>query len=135
MNHQSEKKWNISLWVLQILLAVLFGMGGLTKLTTPIDELSAQMSWVPLYSEEMVRFIGAAEVAGALGLILPSALRILPVLSPIAALGLATVMVLAARVHYTLGELPLISVNAVLASLALLIAWGRLKKAKISPRA
>ena len=130
----SNKKWNITLWIIQGLLAALFLMGGLTKLTTPIDELAAQMPWAPEYGEAMVRFIGASEVAGALGLILPSALRVLPILTPAAAIGLATIMVLAARVHFNAGEMPLIGVNAVFGGLALLVAWGRLKKAKIAAR-
>ncbi len=130
----TNKKWNVGLWVLQSLLAVLFLMAGSSKIMTPIPDLATQMSWVNHYSEFMVRFIGAAEVAGGIGMILPAALRILPVLTPIAAGGLALLMGFAAQYHATHEEMPLIGVNAVFGGLAILVAWGRLKKAPISKR-
>ena len=130
----TNKKWNLGLWVLQSLLAVLFLMAGSSKIMTPIPDLATQMSWVNHYSEFMVRFIGAAEVAGGIGMILPAALRILPVLTPIAAGGLALLMGFAAQYHATHEEMPLIGVNAVFGGLAILVAWGRLKKAPISKR-
>jgi len=130
----SNKKWNITLWVLQVLLGGMFLMAGISKLTTPIADLATQMSWVNFYAESTVRLIGTAEVAGALGLILPAATRILPILTPIAAGGLALVMVLAAQFHATHEELPLIGVNAVIGGIALFIAWGRMKKAPIAKR-
>ncbi len=131
----TNKKWNVGLWLLQSLLAALFLMAGSSKVMTPIPDLATQMSWVNHYSESMVRFIGAAEVAGGMGLILPAALRILPVLAPVAAGGLARLMGFAAQYHATHDEMPLIGVNIVFAGLAILVAWGRLKKAPIAKRA
>ena len=81
-----------------------------------------------------VRFIGVVEVLGALGLILPAATRIQPKLTPLAALGLFTVMVLAMITHITRGEFGAIGVNVVLGGLAAFIAWGRLSKAPVQPR-
>jgi putative oxidoreductase len=130
----SNRKWNIALWVAQVLLGLLFLIAGTSKLTQPLANLAAQMSWVNYYSESAVRLIGAAETAGALGLILPAATRILPILTPVAASGLALVMVLAAQFHATHGELGNIGANAVLGGLALFIAWGRVKKAPIAKR-
>jgi putative oxidoreductase len=92
------------------------------------------MSWVNFYAESTVRLIGAAEVAGALGLILPSATRILPVLTPVAAGCLALVMALAAQFHATHDQWSFIGVNGVLGGLARFIAFGRLKKAPIAKR-
>jgi uncharacterized membrane protein YphA (DoxX/SURF4 family) len=76
------------LWVLQGLLAALFLFAGGMKLVTPIAALTQQ---VPLPGP-FLRFIGVAEVLGALGLILPGLLRIRPALTPLAAAGLVIVM-------------------------------------------
>jgi uncharacterized membrane protein len=81
--------------------------------------------------EAMVRFIGISEILGGLGLLLPSALRIMPRLTPVAAGGLALVMVLATAFHVSRGEASVIPMNLVLMALAFFIVWGRSKKAPI----
>jgi uncharacterized membrane protein YphA (DoxX/SURF4 family) len=124
----------VTLWVVQVVLAALFGMAGLMKLTQPIDALAASLPWVTSVPEMLVRFIGAAEFAGALGLILPSLTRIQPRLTALAALGLAVVMVLASAFHLTRGEASMLPMNLVIGLLALSVAWGRGKAAPISPR-
>jgi putative oxidoreductase len=73
----------------------------------------------------LLRFIGVAELAGGLGLILPAATRIRPMLTPLAALGLATIMTLAFVFHIQRGEWDALPVNAVLGALAAFVAWGR----------
>jgi hypothetical protein len=125
---------NIALWSAQGLLALTFLAAGFMKSTAPIEQLKASMPWVNGAMGQFVRFIGPCEVVGALGLILPSVTRIKPWLTPLAALGLLTVMVLAAGTHLTRGESPMLGVNAVLGGLAAFIAWGRYRKAPISPR-
>jgi putative oxidoreductase len=130
----TAKKWNVGLWILQALLGALFFMAGYSKVSTPVADLAAQMSWVNHYSESMVRFIGAAEIAGGIGLVLPTATRVLPVLTPAAAAALAILMGLAAEYHLDHDEASLIGVNIVLGGLALLICWGRLKKAPVEKR-
>ena len=129
-----SKALHISLWVAQVLLAVLFGMAGTMKTTTPIAQLVAKMAWAGAVPEALVRFIGASELAAALGIILPSATRIRPVLTPLAAGGLVLIMVLAAAFHISRGEAQLVPVNLVLGALAAFVAWGRSKKAPISAR-
>jgi putative oxidoreductase len=124
----------VTLWVVQVALAALFGMAGLMKLTQPIDALAASLPWVTSVPEMLVRFIGAAEFAGALGLILPSLTRIQPRLTALAALGLAVVMVLASAFHLTRGEASMLPMNLVIGLLALSVAWGRGKAAPITPR-
>ena len=124
----------VTLWVVQVVLAALFGMAGLMKLTQPIDALAASLPWVTSVPEMLVRFIGAAELAGALGLILPSLTRIQPRLTALAALGLAVVMVLASAFHLTRGEASMLPMNLVIGLLALSVAWGRGKAAPITPR-
>lgn len=127
------KRMNIGLWVAQGLLAVAFGMAGLMKLTTPLAELAKSLPWVTDLPT-LTRFIGAAELLGAVGLILPSATRIKPGLTALAAAGLVVVMVLAVLFHASRGELPFTAPNFVLGGLAAFIAWGRAKKSPIKPR-
>jgi uncharacterized membrane protein YphA (DoxX/SURF4 family) len=127
--------WNIGLWVAQLLLAVLFGWAGYTKLFTPIADLAPMMAWAPEFPEWLVRFIGAAEIAGALGMILPAATRILPFLTPLAALGFAVIQVLAIGLHFTRGETAMtLPLNLAILALSLLVLWGRGRKAPIAPR-
>ena len=128
------KGWNIALWIVQILLAGMFIMAGFMKTTTPIAELSAQMAWTG-EMPGLVRFIGISEILGGLGLILPSLLRIRPSLTVLAALGLVTIMVLAAIFHISRGETSAIGMNFLLAGLAGFVAWGRSRKAPILPKA
>lgn len=130
---KKSKGLQIALWVTQGLLAAAFIMAGFMKITAPIDELAANgMSFVNNFSEGTVRFIGISELLGAIGLILPALLRIKPILTPIAAIGLATVMVMASIYHISVGEPPV--PNIILFSLASFVVWGRLKKAPIQPR-
>lgn len=127
---KQAKILHISLWITQGLLAAAFIMAGFMKLTAPIHELAANgMTFVNSFSETTVRFIGICEILGSLGLILPALLRIKPILTPIAAVGLALVMVLATIYHISAGEPPV--PNVILFALASFVAWGRLKKAPI----
>ena len=128
-----SKALHIALWVVQVLLALAFGMAGTMKTFTPLDELVKTMPWftsVPW----LPRFIGPAELAGALGMVLPSVTRIRPVLTPLAGVGLSIVMLLAGGMHAVRGEIPMVPINVLLGGLAVFVAWGRFKKARIEPR-
>jgi hypothetical protein len=128
------KGLGVALWVAQCLLVLGFLAAGLMKSTQPIEQLKATMPWVNGSMGQLVRFIGAVEILGAAGLILPSVTRIKPWLTPLAALGLLTVMLLAAATHLARGESPMLGINAVLGGLAAFIAWGRYFRAPIAPR-
>ncbi len=128
----ARKGLHIGLWVVQVLLALAFGMAGVMKMTTPIADLAAQMAWTGELPG-LVRFIGVSEFLGAIGLILPSALRIQPKLTGFAAIGLVVVMILAAAFHTSRGE-PGLPVNLVLGAMAAFVAWGRLRAAPIASR-
>jgi len=130
----APKAWNIGLWVVQVLLAVMFGMAGFAKMTQPIAELAEKMVWPGVLPPTLVRFIGLSEFAAAFGLILPAASRIKPVLTPLAGVGLVTVMVLAALFHTVRGEFGALPTNFVFGALAAFVAWGRFRKAPIPPR-
>ncbi len=133
---QVRKRWNIGLWVAQVLLAAMFLMAGATKLMSGSAELVAMgMGWAENAPFLLIKFIGLSEVAGAFGLILPAATRIMPNLTKLAAAGLAVVMVLAAGLHIIRGEFEVVPMNVVLFALAGLVIWGRTNKAPIAPRA
>jgi putative oxidoreductase len=131
---QRSKALHITLLIAQVILAAMFIMSGFMKLSQPIDQLSKMLPWAAQVPEALVRFIGVAEVLGAVGLILPSLLRIQPKLTPIAAVGLALVMFFAVVFHISRGETPMIGMNFILIAIAAFIAWGRFKKAPIAPK-
>src|SRR5450432_741887 len=85
---QSTKGLNISIWVVQVLLILTFGMAGFGKLTSSIADLHAKMPWTLWTPDALVRFIGVSELAAALGMLLPSVTRIMPKLTALAAAGL-----------------------------------------------
>ena len=91
---------NVVAWILQIVLAVVFLAAGGMKLARPKPALvGAGMGWADDYSDTNVKLVGAIEVLGALGLVLPWALGIAPILTPLAAVGLALVMAGAVVTH------------------------------------
>jgi hypothetical protein len=127
---QPSKFVNVSLWVAQISLAAMFLMAGIMKSITPIEELGKNMTWVQ-EMPALIRFIGVSEVLGALGLVLPSLLKIQPKLTAVAAIGIGVIMVLAIGLHIMQNELSSAVVCVVIAAIAAFIAWGRMVKAPI----
>ncbi len=115
----------IALWVAQVLLAVAFLGAGATKLSQPKEKLAKNMAWVEDFSQGTVRLIGALEVLGAIGIVLPALTGILPWLTPLAALGLVLTMIGAALTHLRRSEYSVITVPAVLLILAAFVAYGR----------
>jgi hypothetical protein len=119
-----------ALWVVQGLLALLFLWAGGIKLVLPLEELTGPVPIPGLF----LRFIGVAEVLGALGLILPGLLRIRPGLTPLAATGLVIIMIGAIGITLAAGDLagPLIPLAAGL--LAALVAYARWRLVPLSGR-
>ena len=94
-----------ALWTTQLLLAAIFFATGLTKLTQPRAQLAAgPMGWAADVTDVEFRTVGLLEVLGALGLVLPGALGIAPLLTPLAAVGLAMTMTGAIVTHVRMGE-------------------------------
>ncbi|MFD5416407.1 DoxX family protein [Streptomyces nojiriensis] len=115
-----------TLWVIAGVLALLFLAAGLMKISQPREKLAATgMAWAEDFSPRSVKAIGAVELLGALGLILPAALGIAPALAAWAALGLAATMLGAAAVHLRRKEAKALPVALVLLVLAAVVAWGR----------
>ena len=112
-----------ALWIIQGVLALLFLFAGSIKLIMPIEMLTAQMA-LPLPGL-FLRFIGTAEVAGAIGLILPGLLRIRPILTPLAACGLVIIMIGATVVTLAGGEGVSALVPLMVGLLCTCVAYGR----------
>ncbi|MFT4626638.1 MAG: putative oxidoreductase [Myxococcota bacterium] len=130
-----SKPLHIGLWVVQVLLAIAFGMAGAMKAMTAAPDLVAQgMAWAGRVPGWLVPIIGVSELLGAIGLILPSALRIQPKVTGVAALALLLVMVLAGLEHGMAGELSALPVNVILGGMCAFVAWGRLSGAPIAGR-
>jgi uncharacterized membrane protein YphA (DoxX/SURF4 family) len=125
---------NMALWIIAIVLAVAFAGSGLMKQFVPKDKLvTAGQGWAQDFSPTSIRLIGLAEILGAIGLVLPAAVHIAPILVPLAAVGLALVMVGAAVVHARRNEPMNIAVNVVLIALAVFVAWGRFGPYSFTP--
>lgn len=124
---------NIAAWIVSGVLAAVYLMAGSTKLTQPMEKLLERgMTFVEDFPPAVVRFIGIAEILGALGLILPKVTDIVDerggvegTLTGLAATGLVLIQVLAIPVHARRGEAQMIAVNVVLALLAAFVAAAR----------
>ncbi|GAB3652955.1 DoxX family protein [Glycomyces tarimensis] len=116
---------NVFLWILQALLAAMFLMVGTMKLVQSKEKLTGSMPVFETYSSGTIRFIGIAEVAAAVGLILPAATGIAVVLTPLAAVGIVVLMILAAMTHARRKETQPIMMNLMILVAAAIVAWGR----------
>jgi putative oxidoreductase len=125
----SRKALNMTLWVLQALLACFFVMVGYSHSLAPFDQIAQQATWMNEVPRWLSLFIGYAEIVGGLGLIIPAVTRMASWLTPLAALGLATIMILAIAFHVLKGEASVVWMHALIATLAVLVAWGRWRKA------
>jgi putative oxidoreductase len=134
MEKKKSKGLNVALWIAQAALAAMFLMAGVTKFTTSIEEQSSKMEWAKHVSGGLIHFTGKMEILGAIGLLLPSILKIKPLLTPWAAIGGAVIMLLALILNVSIGETKAIVPILVITAIALFIAWGRFKKVPIESR-
>jgi hypothetical protein len=118
---------NIALWTVQGLLAFVYLAAGGLKVIRPREKLVAtgQLDWMKDHSDAAVKAVGAVEILGALGVILPEATGIAPILTPIAAVGLVIVQIGAMRVHLTRNERQPLPINVILLLLAAFVAIAR----------
>jgi uncharacterized membrane protein len=117
---------NAVLWLLQILLALAFVALGLLMLTRSRERLLKVAGWVEDFPEPVVRTIGALELLGAAGLLLPLLVPGAGAVVPIAALGLAVLLVGAVVTHLLRREQDEVATPVVLLIGAALVAAGRL---------
>jgi hypothetical protein len=118
---------NTALWIIAGLLAGAFLFAGSLKLALTKRRLAAAPGggWVEDVSVGTLKAIGALEVLAAIGLVLPAVLGIAPVLVPLAAVGLALLMIGAMIVHVRRHEAVPILANLAYLALAAFVAWGR----------
>ena len=121
-------KRNVTLWVIQGLLAALFLFAGSMKLILPIEAMAGPVSLPGWF----LRFIGVAEVTGAIGLILPWVTRIRPRLTPLAASGLI-IMSGATVITVVGGPAATAAVPFVVGLLAATVAYGRWQYTTLPP--
>jgi uncharacterized membrane protein YphA (DoxX/SURF4 family) len=119
---------NIALWIIQGLLAALFLFAGGMKLVMPIEEMTKQIAMPGLF----LRFIGVAEVFGAIGLIIPGLTRIQPGLTPLAAAGLVLIMIGATVTILATGDIATALMPLAVGILAAFVAYGRWRLAPYS---
>ncbi len=118
---------DVALWVGQAILAVVFAASGAMKAVLSKERMIATgQTGVVDYSLPAIRLIAACELAAVPALILPGLLGRALLLTPLAAIGLAVVMIGAAVAHAKLHEPKNITVNAVLFTICLAVAAGRL---------
>jgi len=110
-----------ALWIVQGLLALLFLFAGVMKLIMSVEEMTRDVQMPGAF----LRFIAVAELLGAIGLILPGLLRIKPGLTPLAAAGLAIIMIGATVVTMTYMGVAMALFPLVVGLLAVFVAYGR----------
>ena len=118
---------NLALWIVAGLLAVVYLVAGTGKLIVPKEKLAAAPGggWVEDFSAGSVKAIGALEVLAAVGLVLPAATDIAPVLVPLATLGLVLIMVGAVITRLRRHEPKAMVADLANLALAGFVAWGR----------
>ncbi len=116
---------NVALWIIAGVLAAVFLLAGAMKIALPKEKLLSTMAWAKTWPEPRLKALGAVEVLGAIGLILPRALDIAPVLTPVAAIGCAIVMAGATITHARMKDYAGLAMPVVLLILAIVVAAGR----------
>jgi hypothetical protein len=124
------KKLNVILWVIQVVLALVYLFAGGAKLTLPIAVMTQQVH----FPGSFLRFIGACEVLGAMGLLLPGLFRIRTYLTPLAAAGLVIIMIGATTIMLVVSGLAQALMPLCVGLLVAFVAYGRWRLAPIASR-
>jgi DoxX-like family len=124
-----NRKLNLALWIVAGILAVVFLVASSTKLFVPKEKqagmFGAASRWVEDFSPRSLKAIGALEFLAAVGLIVPAALGIAPVLVPLAATGAVLLFTGAVITRLRRGERATIIGDLVYLAMAAFVAWGR----------
>ena len=115
---------NNALWTAQIFAAIVFVLTGTLKLAAPKEKLVTKMHWAATWPPGRIKLLGLAEVAGAMGLVLPGMLHVASAITSLAALCLAVLMLGAVQTHRRFHESVVPALVLVLVCVA--IAAGRL---------
>jgi uncharacterized membrane protein YphA (DoxX/SURF4 family) len=128
---ENKRVMDYALWIAQAMLALIFLFAGGMKLILPIEAMTKQVPLPGLF----LRFIGVAEVLGAIGLILPGLLRIRPGLTPLASAALVIIMIGAVVVTIRTGSVAEALFPFFTGLLCVFVSWGRLRLAPLRARA
>ena len=128
------KIFHVFLWITQILLFGLFCTAGVLKLTMPIAKVSKMWPWTGQVSHPFLQFIAVVDLAGGVGILLPSLTHFVPQLTVLAALGCTLLQLLAIGFHASHGEIGSTPFNFFVLALCVFVLWGRYKKAPVLPR-
>jgi len=115
---------NIALWVVQILLALIYGSAAFRKLFQ-LEKMRADQEWARRSSDGYIRFVATSQLLGVAGMLFPIPTDIFPWLTPLAAIGFCIIQILGAQWHIRLKEYNILSVNLFLLALSLFVAIGR----------
>lgn len=121
----------IGIWAAQVLVFTLFTLFGCMKVFMPVEKLAAMWVWpgeVPVW---FLHLTGILDIAGGVGILLPSVTKIKPRLAVIAALGCTLLQIAAIIFHVSRGEAAVVWLNTILLALSLFVLWGRGSKAPI----
>lgn len=133
MKISREKLIRASVWLAQFLIAIPFAGIAMMKLNTPLAQLGQNVPWAMEYPR-MVRVMGVIDLLGAIGIVVPALLRIMPRLTVWAAIGCALLMISAIIFHLLRGEASATPINIVYLALAIYVWWGRTKRFPLAPR-
>lgn len=114
-----------SIWIMQGILAFTMAASGLVILIVPKSTLEKRLSWVKKYPNSMRIFICVAKILAAIGLIAPLLLNILPILTPIEALGIVLLMIAALNYHLQTKEYKDVPATGIFLAMGLLISYYR----------
>ncbi len=118
---KASKPLNITLWIVQWFLALIFTWAGLMKITSP-EQLP--FPWIKDHGD-LVMLAGIVDLLGGIGIILPAPLKVQPRLTVFAAYGIVLLMIVASIFHISRGEAKDIGFNIFMLLLAGFVAWGR----------
>jgi len=118
---------NIAVWIMQGILAAWFLMPATMKLISPKEKMIEKRQLKPNDSVMPVRILGLLELLGVIGIIIPSLKGILPILTPLAAIGFSVVMAGAFVVHYNRKEYKILPLLVLAFILSLVVAYYRFK--------
>jgi hypothetical protein len=113
----------IAYWILAALLGVFYLYAGGLKVARSQEQLAPMMGWVDTVPMWLVRLIGAVELLGVAGLILPRLTGVVPGLAVAAAAGFVVLQILASGVHLSRGETKEVTLNLALIAVAGVTVW------------
>ncbi|WP_024440633.1 DoxX family protein [Mycobacterium sp. P7213] len=119
---------NTTLWIIACVAAAAYAIGGATLLLLPrarYRALGANQHWVDDFADGHLKAIGTIKLLGAIGLILPAAVGVAPLLAPLAATGLMLFMAGAATTRFRRSEWIAMAGDVIFIAMFAFLAWGR----------